>query len=96
MQLSIICNYVLSLLQVLTILLNLYYFCDYDVITKLHILPYLLNFSSKNRPLCSFGHKITYNLVTFYGVLIHLLYIKILWTTLQIYLTYSQCILGIS
>jgi hypothetical protein len=51
MQLFIICNYVLSFLQLLTILLNLLFFswlwCNYKI-EHVSILTNLLDFSSKN------------------------------------------------
>ncbi len=97
MWLSIICNYVLSFLQLLTVLLKLLFilwlWCKYKI-AHLFISINSFNFSSKNRLICSFNHKINYNSVISYGVIIHLMYIKILWTTLRIYLACIQCILN--
>ncbi len=67
MQLYIICNYVLSFLELVTILLNLLLFSwlwENYKIAHPSILTKLLDFSSKNRPLYSFSSKISYNLVT--------------------------------
>jgi hypothetical protein len=63
------------------------------VTIKLHILIKFLDFSFKNRLLCSFSCKIGCNLVTYYGVFIHLMYIRVLWTTIKIY--YIDFIQGI-
>ncbi len=67
MQLSIICNYVISFLELVTILLDLLLFlwlwCNYKIAHP-SILTKLLDFSSRNRPLYSFNRKINYNLVT--------------------------------
>lgn len=51
-------------------------------------IDYLFYFSSKNKLLHSFNHKINYNLVISFSVFIYLMYIKVLWITLKLYLTY--------
>jgi hypothetical protein len=105
-QLFVTCNYVLSFLQLIAIISNLLLFLfHYGATIKLYILPYWLTyyiFPSKICLLCSFSHKINYNLVISYYVLMHLMYLKILWTTLKIYLAsihgvlkYLVCIQGI-
>ncbi len=78
MWLFVICNYVLSFLELITIPLILILFfwswCNYKI-AHLSILINFLGFSFNNKPLCSFTCKINYNLVTFYGAFIQLLYI---------------------
>jgi hypothetical protein len=62
------------------------YFCDHGATIKLHILPLdFLDFSTSNRFLSSFSCKISCNLVIYYGVFIHLMYIRVLCITLKIY-----------
>jgi len=52
--------------------------------------------NSNNRFLCSFGCKISFNLVTYYGMFIHLMYTRVLWTTLRVYfIDFIQSILNI-
>jgi hypothetical protein len=71
-----ICNNVLLFLQLFTIFLNvllfLWLWCNYKI-THMSILINLLDFLFKNRPLCSFNHKISYNLVISYSVFIYTL-----------------------
>jgi len=92
MQLNVICNYVLSFLQLIITCFNLYnFFYDYGV-TKLQLLNFtsfmliiFLDFSSKNRPLCSISCKNSWN---FYVMYIYTfdVYIKVFWNLLGIYL----------
>jgi len=98
MWLFVICNCILSFLQLFIIFLNLLLFLwlwwNYKI-THPSILTNFLKFSSKNRPLCSFNHKIYCNLIIFYVNFIHLIHITLLWITLTMYLTCIQCILNI-